>query len=138
MEPAFVDNRPRWRYPAGVDEKGEVEVEVEVADSEVEVVTAVEEEEAVSVTEATRAAMHAEREVTLPGTVIRAEDPVMGLGAGTLDPDADQTTEAVPGRVLVLDHHHRENNVSTVAARVAAHLRTRSFQWNCFKVITYG
>ena len=90
-----MDNRPRWRYPAGVDEKGEVEVEVEVADSEVEVVTAVEEEEAVSVTEATRAAMHAEREVTLPGTVIRAEDPVMGLGAGTLDPDADQTTEGM-------------------------------------------
>ena len=81
----------------GVDEKGEaVEVEAAAADSEVEVeVMAVEEEEAVSVTEATKAVTHAERRVTLPGTAIRAEDLVMGLGEGTPGPDADHITEGM-------------------------------------------
>ena len=81
---------PRWRYPTGVDEEGEaVEVAVAVADSEVVEVMEVEEEAAVSVTEATRVAMHVERRVTLPGIAIRAEDLVMGLGAGTPGPDVD-------------------------------------------------
>lgn len=128
-----MDNMPRWRYPTGVDEVEEaVEVEVAVADSEVAVeVMVVGEEEAVSVTEATRVAMHVERRVTLPGTAIRAEDLVMGLGEGTPGPDAvhaDRLTEAVPGRVLALDHHRE--NVSTVAARVEAllQLQTRKYE----------
>ena len=93
---AFVDNMPRWRYPTGVDEEGEaVEVAVAVADSEVVEVMEVEEEAAVSVTEATRVAMHVERRVTLPGIAIRAEDLVMGLGAGTPGPDVDHLTEGM-------------------------------------------
>ena len=95
----FVDNRQRLKYPAGVDEEGEAVEVVEVADSEVAVVVmAVVEEGVVCATDATRAATHAERGVTLPGTAIRAEDLVMGLGAGTLGPDAvhaDHLTEGM-------------------------------------------